>query len=169
MAHQELVLFSAFIASVLVCLFYQVRLLFVWQEDPEAPLGQRDQQKCTFQSYLHGHHPMRVKLKCGSYYEGVITKYFETSQRYFYKLLFSGNMGNFIQVHFQGSIQGIWYHNLRSHSDGTRMINERQRKRKEGREGGKEDNNSKQALKFRNENSFHLIHLDFRPQGKTFP
>lgn len=112
---------------------------------------------------------MRVKLKCGSYYEGVLTKYFEKSLRYFYKLLFSGNMGNFTQVRFQGSIQGIWYHNLRSHSDGTRMINDRQRKRKEEREGGKEDNNSKQALKFRNENSFRLIHLDFRPQGKAFP
>ena len=33
---------------------------------------------------------MRVKLKCGSYYEGVMTKYFETNLRYFYKLLFSG-------------------------------------------------------------------------------
>lgn len=64
---------------------------------------------------------------------------------------------------------GIWYHNLPSHSDGTRMINERQRKRKEEREGGKEDNHSKQALKFRNENSFHLIHLGFTPQGKAFP
>ena len=112
---------------------------------------------------------MTVKLKCGSYYEGVMTKYFETNLRYFYKLLFSGNMGNFTQVHFQGSIQGIWYHNLRSHSDGTRMISERQGKRKGGREGGKEDNNSEQALKFRNENSFRLIHLDFRFQGKTFP
>lgn len=101
--------------------------------------------------------------------KGIITKYFEKSLRYFYKLFFSGNMGNFTQVCFQSSIQGIWYHNLPSHIDGTRMINERQRKRKEEREGGKEDNNSKQALKFRNENSFHLIHLGFTPQGKAFP
>ena len=79
---------------------------------------------------------MRVKLKCGSYYEGIMTKYFEMNSRYFCKLLFSGNMGNFTQVHFQGSIQGIWYHNLRGHSDGTRMISERQGKRKGGGEGG---------------------------------
>lgn len=42
-------------------------------------------------------------------------------------------------------------------------------KRKEEREGGKEDNNSKQVLKSRKENSFHLIHLGLRLKVKHFP